>query len=175
MEQTKKCFKCRFILPVVDFYKHSKMADGHVNKCKDCYKKDVKNNYLLNVKKPGYIENERKRGRRKYHRLYVGMSKANIYRNIRWQNKYPEKIIATQNCGNIKKTFKDAEKHHWSYNKEHWKDVIFITKKHHMKSHRFLIYDQERMMYRRYDNNVLLDTKELHELFINDCIVNIED
>ena len=44
-----------------------------------------------------------------------------------------------------------------------------------MKAHRFLIYDQERMMYRRYDTNVLLDTKEAHETFIKLCIDMQED
>ena len=44
-----------------------------------------------------------------------------------------------------------------------------------MKAHRFLIYDQERFMYRRYDNNMLLDTKESHEAFIRHCIEHKED
>jgi len=44
-----------------------------------------------------------------------------------------------------------------------------------MKGHRFLVYDQERMMYRRYDTNELLDTKEIHLEFITDCIKNKKD
>ena len=44
-----------------------------------------------------------------------------------------------------------------------------------MKAHRFIIYDQERFMYRRFDNNILLDTKENHEAFILECIQNQED
>jgi len=44
-----------------------------------------------------------------------------------------------------------------------------------LKAHRFIIYDQEQMMYRRYDNNVLLDTKEAHEAFIKNCIEHEED
>ncbi len=75
----------------------------------------------------------------------------------------------------MKKPFEDAEKHHWSYNLEHVKDVIWLTKKDHNKAHRFIIYDQERFMYRRYDNNILLDTIESHETFIRACIVNEED
>lgn len=75
----------------------------------------------------------------------------------------------------LKKPFEGAEKHHWSYNEEHYKDVIWLSKKQHMKGHRFIIYDQERMMYRRYDNNVLLDTKEAHESFIKNCIETEED
>ena len=171
----KECFKCGTVKPLTDFYKHSQMHDGYVNKCKECNKKDVKGNYLENIKKEGFIEKERKRGRQKYHRLYVGTSKAKPEMNNKWREKFPEKKKATSMAASLKKPFYEAERHHWSYNDEHFKDVIWLTKKQHMKAHRFIIYDQERKMYRRYDNNILLDTKETHEKFILDCIINQED
>ena len=171
----KECFKCKIVKPLTDFYKHPQMADGYLNKCKECNKKDVKGNYLDNIKKDGFIEKERKRGRDKYNRLYVGTGKADAEANKRWSNRFPEKKRSVSMAKSLKKPFADAERHHWSYNDEHFKDVIWLTKKTHKKAHRFIVYDQERKMYRRYDTNILLDTKESHEAFILDCIKNKED
>jgi len=46
--KSKSCFKCNTKKPLTDFYKHPMMADGHVNKCKECNKKDVRQNYQDN-------------------------------------------------------------------------------------------------------------------------------
>lgn len=40
----KRCFKCGAEKPLTSFYKHKKMKDGHLNKCKDCAILDIKNN-----------------------------------------------------------------------------------------------------------------------------------
>ena len=171
----KKCFKCGELKPLDSFYKHPQMADGRLNKCIDCAKNDVANRVSLLNNDPLFVESERTRGREKYTRLYAGTGKANPMATKRHIAKYPEKREASNKCAALKKPFPDAERHHWSYNQEHYKDVIWLTKKEHMKAHRFIVYDQERMMYRRCDTNILLDTKEAHEEFIRYFIIIKED
>lgn len=176
---TKICFKCNTDKPLSDYYKHKQMGDGHLNKCKECTKKDIKERTDELLKDPQWVESEQKRHRQKYHRLnYKEKHKKNDDEQrdntIIYRKKYPEKYKAKNySYRRIKST--KGHLHHWSYNKEHWLDVIDISVKDHMKAHRFIIYDQERMMYRRIDNNELLDTKEKHLEWITWCIENKED
>ena len=109
----KECFKCHILKPLSEFYTHPKMGDGHLNKCKGCTKKDVKENYHLNVTKPGYIDKERKRGRNKHHRLYSRALKNYVYKytdGSTYFQRYPEKKMAASRSNHIKKLFVGADR-----------------------------------------------------------------
>lgn len=55
----KHCFKCQRLLPYTEFYRHPAMGDGHLGKCKECTRRDVKKNYQDNFEH--YREYERQR------------------------------------------------------------------------------------------------------------------
>lgn len=176
---SKKCFKCEVEKPLTDFYKHKDMSDGHLNKCKSCTKNDTKQREDILRNDLDWVEKEKARGREKYHRLnYKDIHKpSSESKKIiikKYKESYPEKKKAKSILGK-KLVIEGFERHHWSYNEEHYCDIIYLTTREHAKVHRFLIYDQDYFMYRRLDTNDLLDTKEKHESYIRYCIDNYED
>lgn len=164
----KICFKCGLEKPLSLFYKHKMMADGHLNKCIDCTRKDVKQRFdVLTATDPEFVESEKFRARDKYRRLYKGTKTSPLVReksNENYLNRYPEKYAAKNQSVNIECP-EGFHKHHWSYKEEHYKDIMIIPADLHYKIHRYMNYDQKEMKYRT-SEGVLLETRELHELFI---------
>lgn len=188
----KVCFRCGVEQPLKEFYKHKGMADGHLGKCKTCAKSDSIKRHYEKSKDDEWVESERARGREKHHRLYsnterktdenfnaIWMSDDEIKTQrrlsiLKYRDKYPEKYKAAISSQRIK-IKEGMERHHWSYNKEHYKDIIPLSTKDHNKAHIYMVYDQERFMFRRTDNNELLDTKQKHIDYIMWCIENKPD
>ena len=79
-------------------------------------------------------------------------------KRVLYKKTFPEKEKARIACQRFNKK-KDFHRHHWSYNKKHYKDLVYLTPSDHSIVHRNMIYDQERMMYRDL-SGVLLDSKK---------------
>lgn len=149
-QPTKVCFKCGRELPLDNFYKHPQMADGHLNKCKDCTKSDVHKKYMENIENPGYVEKERARGRDKWRRLYRG-KKQEVAHHVETVRRFIERRIGPIDD--------DMEIHHWNYNFLH--KVFLLSRRHHARLHKLIMFDEETQCF-SYQGKILA-TREEHE------------
>lgn len=152
----KKCFKCGETKPLTEFYKHPQMSDGHVNKCKECNKKDVHEN--REKKSPYYKAYDRNRPNKEER------NKANLARqktsegkqahdknNKEWADRNPKRRSAQYAVSNAVRDGKldklpcfvcgelEVEGHHPNYDAP--LDVVWLCVKHHKEVHRR--YDAE--------------------------------
>lgn len=75
----KECFNCKITLPLSGFYKSKTMTDGHLNKCKECIKSRVRENYRENINY--YKEYEKNRAMLPHRiKLREEYSKTNAYK-----------------------------------------------------------------------------------------------
>ena len=146
----KTCFKCLRALPLEDFYPHPQMGDGHLNKCKDCARKDAEARRQLKSSDPAWLEREAERQRAKGRRV-----------NNR------DRVIATaRRAVRARGRDRSFHWHHWSYLPEHRLDVIRLLPGEHRLVHHHMKLDREALQYRRNDSGELMTTRAAHEEFI---------
>lgn len=152
----KKCKNCNLEKKITDFYKHSKMKDGHLNICIECKKKSSNIYYNEKSKDEKWMESERKRALEKYSRL-------DYYNKYikKYKLKFPEKKSATNASQRIERILNNTQNHHWSYNEKDWKDVIELSVSDHNRLHNNMNYDPVLKLYRNL-NGELLSTKQSH-------------
>lgn len=155
--ETKICFKCGKEKPVTDFYRHSQMADGYLNKCKECTKRDEHERYMRNIENPEYVDKERERGREKYRRLYADLHKPSSHK----ENSNTRRDLAKRGI-----ELKGWEVHHWNYNLR--RDVFILTPRQHKKAHAGLVFDADSGCFSH--NGVILDTYEKHRDYLQETI-----
>jgi hypothetical protein len=145
MNGQKECFKCKTVKPLSDFYKHPMMADGHVNKCKECNKVDNQKNRLEKIEY--YREYDRNRANLP-HRVELKLEvnrkwrsedprRSACHNKVRWamKNGLLERKPC-ERCGNEK-----SLAHHEDYDKP--LDVMWLCQPCHKQRHKEI--DSERI------------------------------
>lgn len=134
----KACFKCKVIKPLSEFYKHSQMADGHLNKCKDCAKNDVRTHRAQNLDK--VRQYDRERGKRP-ERIKAGVEITRIWRAEDKRRQKAHNMVRNAvktgklvrqpccRCGNPK-----TVAHHEDYDKP--LDVMWLCQPCHKQRHK---------------------------------------
>lgn len=89
--ETKKCTKCRQEMPLSGFYRHYKMADGTLSKCKTCTKRDVRENRLK---------------RQDYYREYE-RSRASLPHRVAAREQYAKTPEGRAACNSAKRAYLD--------------------------------------------------------------------
>lgn len=132
----KECFKCHKTKYLDDFYKHPRMADGHLNKCKECTKQDIKKSVFRN--REYYAAYDKARNRTPERKAWKRAKTAE------WRKDNPlahSAHKAVQNAlakGILKKGLchcdsNKVEAHHPDYNRPLF--VIWLCNKHHKHIH----------------------------------------
>lgn len=130
---TKVCFKCKQEKHLSDFYNHKRMADGHLNKCKECAKADVMKHRIDNIEK--IREYDRGRGSRKtiiYQREYRRNNSVKTIARQRAGRAIKSGEITKKPC-EVCGAKERIEMHHEDYHNP--LDVVFLCSIHHKRAH----------------------------------------
>lgn len=146
----KRCFKCFAELPLEAFYKHDQMADGHLNKCIECTKRDVIANRINKISY--YREYDKNRAsmphrvaaRQQYSQSEAGR-RSHAQAVIRSRVRFPDKAKARYAVSNAVRDGRlkrqpcwvcgqKAEAHHPDYSAP--LDVVWLCAEHHKAAHK---------------------------------------
>jgi len=149
----KACILCSEVKPYSEYYRHSKMSDGYLGRCKECHKLEIRK--VRAERHEYYREFDRQRGmkphrvaaRKAYQKTPAG--KAAVARaHDSYAAKNPERKAATQavsnavrdgrlhrppacwHCGSCKR----IEGHHWDYSQQ--LSVVWLCNSCHRECHR---------------------------------------
>lgn len=146
----KACFRCLTVKPLTEFYRHDRMADGHLNKCKECTKDDVRKHYMANVERFRDYEKVRSNlphrveARKAYAQTPEGRANGNRAKRA-YLDRNPVKRAAHIACLNAIRSGRlvrqpceqcgqKAQAHHDDYSKP--LDVRWLCTTHHAEWHR---------------------------------------
>lgn len=139
MAGSKMCFKCNVQKELSEFYRHLRMADGHLNKCKECTKSDVGAHRLANLEKVRAYDKARAKVpvRAKKSAAISAKWRAEDSRRMRCHNavaralrsgKLEHKPCEWPGCSS-----NNSVAHHEDYDRP--LDVIFYCQSHHKARH----------------------------------------
>lgn len=134
----KQCFKCEQTKPLSAFYVHKMMADGHLNKCKECTKLDVRihrNDNLETVREYDRARGSlphRVEGRREYFRHFVAAHPDRHAAHCAVNNAVRDGRLPKAPCA-FCGTASPVEAHHHDYAKP--LDVTWLCKPCHRRFH----------------------------------------
>ncbi len=153
----KQCFKCKTTKPLNDYYPHKEMRDGHLNKCKECCKKDSALLITKKQKNVDWVLKEQKRCREKAKKYKYSHQHNKVTKRYSISN--PEKCKARRIANNAIKNKKltrksceflncnitKTESHHSDYSKP--LDVNWLCTNHHNLLH---VKEREKILRRKY-------------------------
>lgn len=129
----KACFKCARTLPLTQFYRHQMMGDGHLGKCKECTKADVREHRERNSEKLRAYDRTRSKltARRAFLDSRKDRKRKEVLAMVTVHNHTKRGKLQKQPCvvcGEVR-----ADAHHENYDRP--LDVVWLCRTHHARRH----------------------------------------